>query len=102
MRWPFKVALLLVMLLGAYATLVESVKTPAEKPVTLSEFTRVSTGMSYVEVEKIIGFLGTEQSRSELAGITTVMYSWKNDDGSNMNAMFQDGKLVTKAQFGLQ
>jgi hypothetical protein len=29
------------------------------------------------------------------------MYSWKNRNGSNMNAMFQDGELVTKAQFGL-
>ena len=29
------------------------------------------------------------------------MYSWKNANGSNMNAMFQDGRLISKAQFGL-
>lgn len=37
-----------------------------------------------------------------IAGYTTVMYEWKNDDGSNMNARFQNGGLVNKAQFGLQ
>jgi hypothetical protein len=30
------------------------------------------------------------------------MYSWQNDSGSNMNAMFQNGKLVNKAQLGLR
>jgi TM2 domain-containing membrane protein YozV len=34
-------------------------------------------------------------------GYTTIMYSWKNPDGSNMSAMFQNGELVSKAQFGL-
>ena len=30
------------------------------------------------------------------------MYMWQNSDGSNMNAMFQNDKLVNKAQFGLK
>ena len=30
------------------------------------------------------------------------MYSRQNANGSNMNAMFQDSKLITKAQFGLR
>ena len=29
------------------------------------------------------------------------MYSWTNANGSNMNVMFQSGKLITKAQFRL-
>jgi hypothetical protein len=57
--------------------------------------------MSYEQVVSIIGASGTEISRSEFAGNLTVMYSWKNADGSNMNAMFQNGPLVNKAQFGL-
>jgi hypothetical protein len=51
---------------------------------------------------RTIGEAGTEISRSELAGISTVMYSWQNPGGANMNAMFQNGSLVTKAQFGLK
>jgi hypothetical protein len=34
-------------------------------------------------------------------GYVSVMYIWKNSDGSNMNALFQNGKLLNKAQFGL-
>lgn len=37
-----------------------------------------------------------------MASIETVMYQWVNRNGSNMNAMFQNNKLVQKAQFGLK
>jgi hypothetical protein len=30
------------------------------------------------------------------------MYAWQNADGSNMNAMFQNDRLISKAQFGLR
>ena len=58
--------------------------------------------MTYDRAVEVIGVPGSEQSRSEIAGITTVMYSWMNADGGNMNAMFQNGKLISKAQFGLK
>lgn len=70
--------------------------------VTLAEYERIREGMSYDEVTAVIGASGTELSRSDLAGYTTVMYSWSNPGGSNMNAMFQNGRLVNKAQFGLR
>jgi len=69
--------------------------------VTMAAYELIQKGMSYKQVRGIIGADGIETVRSELAGHTTVMYSWKNRNGSNMNAMFQDGELVTKAQFGL-
>ena len=70
--------------------------------VTQAEFLQIQNGMSYEEVQRIIGAPGQEMSRSDVAGINTVMYQWINRGGSNMNAMFQNGKLVQKAQFGLQ
>lgn len=69
--------------------------------VTKAEYDRIMEGMSYSQVRQIIGAPGEEQSRSDLAGFSTVMYSWMNANGSNMNAMFQNDALVTKAQFGL-
>lgn len=76
----------------------------ADRTVTAAEYARLTTGMSYQQAVGIIGFEGEELSRSEIAGITTVMYQWTNPgfSGANMNAMFQDGRLVTKAQFGLE
>jgi hypothetical protein len=69
--------------------------------VTKSEYDQLYDGITYNEAVRIIGAPGEELSRSELAGISTVMYSWVNSNGSNMNAMFQNRKLVTKAQLGL-
>lgn len=71
--------------------------------VTKAEYDQIRVGMYYGDVLSIIGSQGEELSRSDLAGYTTVMYSWTNKDGSNsnMNAMFQNYKLVTKAQLGL-
>lgn len=78
-------------------------------PVTKAEYDRIRDGMSYATVVSIIGKRGEELSRSHMGGvpgvmesITTVMYSWQNVDGSNMNAMFQNDRLVMKAQFGLR
>ena len=70
--------------------------------VTLSEYSQITEGMSYEQVRQIIGAPGEENVRSDMVGISTVMYSWMNSNGSNMNAMFQNGRLVTKAQFGLR
>lgn len=70
--------------------------------VTKAEYDALQTGMTYEQAMRIIGETGEELSRNELAGFTTVMYQWQNSDGSNMNAMFQNGGLIQKAQFGLK
>ena len=72
-----------------------------EPVVTKAEYDRLQTGMSLSEAQRIIGASGEEMSRSEMAGTVTLMQSWTNPNGSNMNAMFQDDKLINKAQFGL-
>lgn len=76
---------------------------PTTPPVvTRAEYDQVQNGMTYDQAQAIIGEPGHELSRSEFGQMETVMYSWSNADGSNMNAMFQDGKLMNKAQFGLR
>ena len=70
--------------------------------VSMAEYNQIRSGMSYSQVTDIIGD-GTEMSRSDMAGYTTVMYSWENPSGfGNMNAMFQNDRLIQKAQFGLE
>jgi len=72
-----------------------------EPMVTLSEFNRISTGMSYGEACSVIGASGEVMSETEFMGIKTVMYVWSNGI-ANMNAMFQNNELVSKAQLGLR
>ena len=65
-------------------------------------YLRIQEGMDYPQVTRIIGARGEEMGRNTIAGYTTVMYQWVNDDYSGLNAMFQNGRLITKAQFGLR
>ncbi len=71
--------------------------------VNMKNYTKIKTGMSYEEVVAILGKEGEEMSSNDVAGYNTVMYKWDGDSGfgANMNGMFQNGKLVQKAQFGL-
>lgn len=80
-----------------------------EPVVTMDEYRQLKNGISYDEAVRIIGSAGEEMSSNTIDGVpgvmpsvTTIMYSWQNDDASNMNAMFQNDKLTTKAQFGLK
>ncbi len=84
---------------------------PAAKRVvvTKSDYDRIADGMSYRQVAAIIGSQGEEMSRNKIEGVPgvmesveTVMYVWQNEDGTNMNAMFQNDRLMQKSQFGLK
>lgn len=77
---------------------------PTDAGVTMAGFEQLQTGMSYSEAVAILGGPGKEISRSDLGGTSTVMYQWEAGGFSvgNMNAMFQNGRLVSKAQFGLR
>ena len=72
--------------------------------VTKANFDKIKNGMKYDDVVKILGKEGELVSESEVGGFKTVMYSWNGDEGwgANMNAMFQNGKLISKSQFGLK
>jgi hypothetical protein len=79
-----------------------SVEATSGAGVTMSNYNRIQTGMTYARVCQILGKGGTELSRNKIAGYETVMYQWEGDGLANMNAIFQNDKLVQKAQFGLK
>jgi Domain of Unknown Function with PDB structure (DUF3862) len=70
--------------------------------VTYEEYKKIKNGMSYDEVKKIIGQDGEEISNTSAGGFKTVMYQWMNADATNVEVMFQNGKVDTKSQFGLK
>jgi uncharacterized protein YceK len=75
-----------------------------ESKITLSEFNELSDGISYSDAVSIIGGSGEVLSESNVSGINTVMYQWVGEGelGANANAMFQNDKLIGKAQYGLE
>ncbi|MEH7354031.1 DUF3862 domain-containing protein [Neobacillus drentensis] len=73
--------------------------------ITKEEFDKIQNGMTYEEVQKIIGGEGEVISESGEKGsdIHTIMiqYNGKGGLGANANFMFQGNKLQNKAQYGL-
>lgn len=71
--------------------------------VTMTQFEELQTGMSYEQACKVLGAEGEVITSNDLMGIKTVMYKWNGTTlTGNMNAMFQNDKLIQKSQFGLQ
>ncbi|MEW4431240.1 hypothetical protein AB1I68_27875 [Paenibacillus pabuli] len=67
--------------------------------ITFAQYEKLEVGMTYDEVKEIIGGEGEALSEAE----NTVVYSYKGagDTGANAILAFQGGKLLTKAQSGL-
>jgi hypothetical protein len=72
--------------------------------ISAAEFQAIQTGMTPEEVTAIVGSPGEVISENALAGTRTVMVQWQGESGfgANANAMFQNGKLIQKSQFGLE
>lgn len=71
--------------------------------VNLANFNLIKTGMKYEDVVKILGKEGEVLSETEMAGYKTVVYKWDGSGlGANLNAIFQNGKLISKSQYGLK
>jgi len=90
------------LLKGTDADIINS-----EGTISLEEFNKIETGMTYEEVCQIIGGEGTLSSSVD-AGIgpeyVTEIYQWTGEGsvGANANVTFQGGKVVSKAQVGLR
>jgi hypothetical protein len=76
---------------------------------TMAEFRRIQNGMSYQQVCNIIGSEGELLSENFMEGVPgvmasihTEMFMWQGEGLGNMNAMFQNDKLMQKSQFGLK
>lgn len=79
--------------------------TPTPRPigsVSLSNFNRINTGMTYNEVVEIFGSRGTLFTEAEMFGIKTQIYTW---EGSGLFAVasiyFTNGRVDAKSQVGL-
>ena len=83
-------------------TIVGLVYNARTQDVTLAQYNRLQTGMTLEEAQGVVGLGGTEMSRTEVGGISTLVIEWKNPDGSSLDATFQNGKLANKTQSGLR
>lgn len=77
-----------------------------QEKITLEKFNKIETGMTYQEVVDIVGEEGTVISETDIMQdekYKTIMYCWYASNGiANANVTFQGGKVVSKAQLGLE
>lgn len=69
--------------------------------VTLEKYDQVEEGMTYEEIVSILGE-GELTSHTSVMTMDTMIFSWINKDGSNMNCSFSGGRMKAKAQFNLK
>lgn len=80
----------------------------AENPstITLAEFNKIAVGMTYDEVIKIVGGPGEIAADADIGAIEyqTSLITWEGEGslGANANVTIQGGKVISKAQFGLE
>ena len=72
--------------------------------VSAAQFAQLHVGMTYAEVIAVIGCAGEVMVDHSAGRPPTMMYGWQGHGipGANMNAMFQDGRLTMKRQFGIR
>lgn len=72
--------------------------------ITLDEYNKCETGMTYQEIVQIIGSEGEPMVESEFSGISSSAYVWYGNEitGANATMYFTDNKLTSKAQIGLE
>ncbi|PZO36088.1 MAG: hypothetical protein DCF19_22545 [Pseudanabaena frigida] len=69
------------------------------KKITMADYNQIRTGMSYGQVNKI---LGTESSCEEGKDKSVRAYSWRNSDGSYMRVTSNNNSVINKEQSGLK
>ncbi len=82
-----------------------TVKDDNSGKLTEEKFKQIKDGMTYEEVIKIVGAEGNVISETGAAGdpYHTIMYEFETDGIlSSSTMMFQGGKLMNKAQFGVE
>jgi len=86
----------------ALAELKQAPSSAAKGQITYADYSAIEIGSSLADVESRLG-TGTELSRAEAEGVpSAVTYSWVNDDGSSVVALFSGGFVEIKSQFGLK
>jgi hypothetical protein len=72
--------------------------------ITMDEYCQIKTDMPYNTVVKIIGAGGTVISKSKINNFEAIIYEWDGEGcmGASANITLENGRVVSKAQYGLK
>jgi len=73
-----------------------------DRPITLGTYQKLTLGMSYNQVVRIVGRHGVPGSGPPAGIPDAAAFEWSNVDGSVLQCVFRDDKLILKKQRGLK
>jgi hypothetical protein len=101
LQWLMKFTMSLGLMLGvSFVSGLEHRRQSVQSdlnPFSRAEYEQLEPGMSLTDVRSILD-RGIEVRRSE----RTATFIWKNADGSKITAIFENDKLKSKEQLGLE
>ncbi|HDR7436686.1 TPA: DUF3862 domain-containing protein [Bacillus anthracis] len=76
----------------------------SNRRIIKAKLEQIQNGMSYDDIVTIIGGDGELCSEATAGGYKTSLYTWEGQrwNGSNAKVTFKNGKIMTKAQFGIK
>jgi hypothetical protein len=106
-KWLYAILffLLSIILVCCIYFFLYDMNTITDNGITLDEYNRIQSGMSYKDVVSIIGEYGTELGTADLglgSELVTTIYVWYGSNGiANASITFQGDKVTIKTQLGL-
>lgn len=86
-----------------------SVGCSTPKQYTMEQYLRIRPGMTYEEVQEVVGDPGKQEMSMEQPAVPGVMavqryeiYQWKNSDGAVLVVQFVNKRVQGKSQSGLK
>ncbi|NLK37819.1 MAG: DUF3862 domain-containing protein [Epulopiscium sp.] len=72
--------------------------------ITMDEYNKIQSGMTYEQVCEIVGSAGEISAESNVGGYSTKIITWYGNGaaGSNANVTFMNNEVQSKAQAGLK
>ncbi len=99
------VILVVGIILVIVVALIPSDDSSNKSGITYANYLRIENGMTYSQVCDILGQQGVQQSYTEYEGYSAAIYIWERDNVysyANIVVMFDNGKVSSKSQMGLQ
>jgi hypothetical protein len=73
----------------------------ADQPFTMEMYQKIYPGQDMHEAITIMKSDGTPTATTAVPGFVCMGFMWQNPNGSNIQVLFMNGKVHTKAQAGL-
>jgi hypothetical protein len=72
--------------------------------VSYSQYARLTVGMTYGQVMRVIGCAGMEMNTVESPGFVTITYYWtgRGPGNASLSAVIQNNQLISVFPIGLQ